>query len=76
MANLFSVKNPNHAEALQRKDRFLSKHPELKELQKRIDDKLDKAATFHNRLVIIHDLMMESFLEMNRRLRSLTGRSR
>jgi len=74
MANLFSVKSPEHAQALQDRDRFLREHPELVQLQRHIDDRLKKASSNHNRLVMIHTLMMDSFLEMHRQLRSLAGR--
>lgn len=73
MAHLFEVNNERHARALKERDRFLSTHPELRGLQKRIDERLKGAATGHNRLVLIHDLMMDSFLEMDRKLQVLLG---
>jgi hypothetical protein len=76
MGLLFEVHTERQAKALRERDCFLSSHPELRGFQKRIDDRLKGAATSHNRLVLIHDLMMDSFLEMDRRLQTLLGRIR
>lgn len=76
MPHLFEVHNERQAHALKERDRFLSTHPELRSLQKEIDERLKGAASGHNRLVLIHDLMMDSFLEMDRRLQRLLGRRR
>jgi len=74
MTKLFPVKTGDQIRALQARDRFLCEHPDLKRLQADIDKKLSKAATANNRLVIIHDLMMDSLREMNDRLQLLLGR--
>jgi len=71
MSHLSMVKSDEHAKALLERDHFLMQHPELLELQKEIDDKLNKAASTENRLVIIHDLMMESFLKLDDKLKDL-----
>jgi len=74
MDHLSAVKSRQHAEALKERDRFLSTHPELENLQKQIDRRLKGATTGHNRLVLIHRLMMDSFIELNKKLQSLIGR--
>lgn len=76
MAKLFPVKTGDQIRALQARDQFLCKHPDLKRLQADIDARLNKAATENNRLVIIHDLMMDSLREMNDKLQSLLRRRR
>jgi len=76
MPNLSTVRTREHAEALQQRDRFLDTHPELRDLQRTIDEKLRSAASDHNRLVLIHKLMMDAFRELNVRLQSLVGSHR
>jgi hypothetical protein len=72
MSHLSTVKSDDHAKALLERDRFLKDHPELRELQKQIDVRLKKAVSTENRLVVIHDLMMESFLKLDKKLKSLS----
>jgi hypothetical protein len=69
MAHLFSIKNDLLAEALGERDNFLREHPELREFQRKIDDRLRRAGSAHNRLVVIYEMMMDSFRELNARLR-------
>ena len=76
MRNLSSIKTEEHARALEQRDRFLQDHPELARLQSSIDHKLGNASTAHNRLVIIHNLMMDSLREMDKRLQEALGRRR
>ncbi|MBI5572414.1 MAG: DUF3135 domain-containing protein [Desulfomonile tiedjei] len=76
MDHLSSVRSPQHAEALKERDRFLFAHPELANLQKQIDRRLKGATTEHNRLVLIHRLMMDSFIELDEKLQYLMGRGR
>lgn len=76
MDHLQAVKSEEHAAALRERDRFLCAHPELKKLQREIDVRLKGAATEHNRLVLIHQLMMSSFLELDSKLQLLLGRRR
>ena len=76
MRNLSSIKTKEHARALEQRDRFLQDHPELAKLQSSIDHKLSNASTAHNRLVIIHNLMMDSLREMDKRLQEALGRRR
>ncbi|MDQ7783396.1 MAG: DUF3135 domain-containing protein [Desulfomonilaceae bacterium] len=76
MRNLSSIKTKEHARALEQRDRFLQDHPELARLQSTIDHKLSNASTTHNRLVIIHNLMMDSLREMDKRLQEVLGRRR
>ena len=76
MARLASVSSEEHANALKERDLFLDHHPELRVLQKEIDDRLEKATTDHNRLIVIKELMMESFLKMDRKLQQLAAARR
>jgi hypothetical protein len=68
MAHLFSIKTDMQAEALKERDDFLREHPELREFQRKIDDRLRRAGSAHNRRVVIHEMMMDSFWELNARL--------
>ncbi len=70
MANLYIVKNKTHAELLDKRSRLLRKKPELIALQRKIDNRLAKAGSQHNRLTMINDMMMEKFDELNEMLRS------
>lgn len=70
MANLILVKSHSHAKAIKDRELFLLKHPELWPLQRKIDESLRKAVTTHNRLVVIHDLMMEKATQMFEKLQS------
>jgi hypothetical protein len=74
MPNLFAIRTDRQADALKERDGFLEAHPELKVLQRQIDERLRKASTGHNRLLVIHGLMMESFLELHLKLQSIVGR--
>jgi hypothetical protein len=60
MANLVSITSGRHAQALKERDRFLNAHPQLEPLQRKIDHRLGNAKTEHNRLVLIHEMMMDS----------------
>ncbi len=71
MANLILVKSHSHARAIKDREIFLAKHPELWPLQRKIDESLYKARTTHNRLVVIHDLMMEKASELFEKLQSI-----
>ncbi len=68
MAHLFSIKNDTQVEALKERDDFLRQHPELREFQQKIDDRLRRAGSAHNRLVVIYEMMMDSFMELNLKL--------
>ncbi len=68
MAHLFSIKNDKQVEALKERDDFLREHPELREFQRKIDDRLRRAGSAHNRLVVIYEMMMDSFTELIARL--------
>jgi len=72
MTNLVPIRSQAHAQALEERDLFLSRHPKLRALQEEIDRKLRTAQSTHNRLVLIHNLMMDAFLEHHRNLRSLS----
>ena len=74
MAHLVTIRNEQHAKALLARDRFLKLHPELRTLQGRIDDRLRQAGNDHNRLVLIHTWMMDSFFELFRKLQSLVSK--
>ena len=76
MANLFIVKTERQANALKTRDRFLREHPELREFQRRLDARLNGAGSDHNRLVLIHELMMDSFGDLNRKLQSAVAAQR
>jgi hypothetical protein len=71
MSHLSTIKSDEHAKALLERDQFLLDHPELLSLQEKIDDRLKKADSTQNRLVVIHDLMMESFFKLDRQLKTL-----
>jgi hypothetical protein len=60
MAHLVSITSERHAQALRERDRFLRAHPQLLPLQRKIDARLGNAQTEHNRLVLIHGMMMDS----------------
>ena len=68
MAHLFSIRNDKQASALEERDHFLREHPELREFQRKIDDRLRRAGSAHNRLLVIYEMMMDSFPELNARL--------
>ncbi len=73
MGKVIRIESSRSAKALKRRDSFLNKHPELRPLQHEIDEMLRKAGSRHNRLVLIHNLMMDSFLDLKDRLRSVVG---
>ncbi|MBI4963004.1 MAG: DUF3135 domain-containing protein [Desulfomonile tiedjei] len=73
MAHLSIIKTEQHAKALNARDRFLKSHPGLRPFQRKIDERLKKAGSDHNRLVVIHNWMMDSFFELNRQLHRLAG---
>ncbi len=73
MAHLFSVKNDKQVEALGERDRFLREHPELREFQRKIDERLRRAGSAHNRRVVIYEMMMDSFMELNTKLQEVSG---
>jgi len=75
MAHLAVIRDEQHARALAARDRFLKLHPELKGFQRKIDEKLRKAGNDHNRLVMIHNWMMDSFYELFRKLQFLVGKT-
>ncbi|HMK36098.1 MAG TPA: hypothetical protein VK463_13580 [Desulfomonilaceae bacterium] len=71
MGNVISMRSDEYYEALERREVFLSKHPELRPLQRKIDESLKKADTQQNRLVIMRELMMDSLNEMTESLNSM-----
>ena len=71
MPHLSPIKTRQHAQALKERDQFLSDHPELRDLQKVIDERLEKASSDHNRLIVIHDLMMDALRRLDEKLQSL-----
>jgi hypothetical protein len=73
MAHLFSVKNDNQVDALLERDLFLREHPELREFQRKIDERLRRAGSTHNRLVVIYEMMMDSFMELNTKLQEASA---
>ncbi len=73
MAHLFSVKDDKQAEALLERDLFLREHPELTEFQRKIDERLRGAGSAHNRLVMIYEMMMDSFMELNAKLQEMSA---
>jgi len=73
MGEVIRIESSRSAKALKERDRFLCKHPELKPLQREVDYMLRKAGSTHNRLVMIHNLMMDSLLDLNDRLQSVAG---
>jgi hypothetical protein len=73
MGEVIRIESSRSAKALKERDRFLADHPELKPLQREVDDMLRKAGSTHNRLVMIRNMMMDSFLDLNDRLQSMAG---
>ncbi len=73
MGKVISIDSSRSAKALRERDRFLADHPELKPLQREIDEMLRKAGSRHNRLVMIRNLMMDSFFDLNDKLQSMVG---
>jgi hypothetical protein len=73
MAHLFSVKDDKQTEALLERDRFLGEHPDLREFQRHIDERLRRAGSAHNRLVVIYEMMMDSFMELNAKLQEVSA---
>jgi len=73
MAHLFSIKTEQQVEALKERDDFLREHPELREFQRKIDDRLRRAGSAHNRLVVIYEMMMDSLWELNAKLREASA---
>jgi hypothetical protein len=71
MSKLHAIKSETMADAVKERDRFLEDHPELQALQREIDQRLNGAETDHNRLVLVSQLMMESFLKLDEKLQSL-----
>lgn len=76
MSKIHTLRSQELTEALEERERFLSEHPELEKLQKDIDRRLKNASTDHNRMVVIHDLMMDSFLELDNKLQALVSKLR
>lgn len=76
MSKVHTLRSQELTEALEERERFLNEHPELAKLQEDIDRRLKNAASDHNRLVVIHDLMMDSFLELDNKLQALVARLR
>jgi hypothetical protein len=73
MGKVIQIGSSRSAKALRERDSFLTMHPELKPLQREIDEMLRKAGSRHNRLVMIRNMMMDSFLDLNDRLQSVVG---
>ncbi len=73
MTHLFQVKTESFAAALSARDRYLSAHPDLRNLQRKIDARLHSASSSHNRLVVIHELMMDALMELNSKLQLIKG---
>ncbi len=73
MGKVIRIESSRSAKALRERDSFLASHPELKPFQREIDEMLRKAGSRHNRLVMIRNLMMDSFQDLNDRLQSMVG---
>jgi len=71
MADVKPIRSARHEEAIEERDRFLRRHPELRTLQDKIDFRLEGAQSSHNRLVLIQSLMMDSLRELDNELQSL-----
>ena len=55
--------------------RLLKERPEYIPLQKKIEERMKGAINQNNRLTIIRDMMMDSFMEMNESLKQLSDQS-
>lgn len=51
--------------AKQELNQFLAEHPQYREMQKEIDIALKKAGSQHNRLAVIHTMMIRSLCKLN-----------
>lgn len=76
MSNLYIIASKEHADAVRERDAFLRNHPQLRQFQRDIDKKLHGASSTHNRLALIHHLMMENFKKLNSELQSLARAKR
>ncbi|UCG11389.1 MAG: hypothetical protein JSU72_12660 [Deltaproteobacteria bacterium] len=52
--------------AVDKRDRFLEQHPELKPFQEEIDRRLDAAGNIDNRIAVLKFMMEEQILELYR----------
>lgn len=59
------------ADALTEKAEFLNQHPQYRELQKEIDQLLDKAGSSENRMTVLAMLMEGKLIELHRQLKKL-----
>jgi hypothetical protein len=59
-------------EAIAARDKFLEEHPHLQEFQNEITDLLDKVPE-HQRLEVLHQLVLERMMEMQRQTNLLLG---
>jgi len=57
--------------AKQRLSEFIASEPRAAALQQEIDAKLKAAGNSHNRLIIIHNMMMDKFYELRAALTDL-----
>ena len=60
--------------AIEARDRFLEKHPELMPLQQEIDRRLEGAGDIENRLAVLGFMMHEQILEFDRTFSKLKGK--
>jgi len=54
--------------------KLLQERPDLQALQDKIDATLNKAGSKNNRLTMMHNLMLDSFFELNEKLQEMSGR--
>jgi hypothetical protein len=59
-------------EAIAARDKFLEEHPHLQKFQNEITDLLDKVPE-HQRLEVLHQLVLERMMEMQRQTNLLLG---
>lgn len=58
-------------EAKQKLNKFLQENPELKPMQAEIDKMLSGAGTQHNRMVLLHHMMMDKVKELSKAIKTL-----
>jgi DNA repair exonuclease SbcCD ATPase subunit len=62
------IDKQQYFKAKQQLQQFLDKHPEMKQLQQKIDKALENAGSIENRLTIISTMMFQSLEQLNQQL--------
>jgi uncharacterized coiled-coil DUF342 family protein len=62
------IDKQQYFKAKQQLQQFLDQHPEMKQLQQKIDKALENAGSIENRLTIISTMMFQSLDQLNQQL--------